>query len=122
MQYTFPVVLDKRTVWVSLRGNDDSYSTKDKEVQEAIEGCSYFKRGQIVLSAGMADKVADETGGSAAIVEPKEFPEVVDINGAKDILKAEPYNILPQSLRTPESVLKKAAEVGVSFPNWKLEG
>ena len=44
------------------------------------------------------------------------FAEIDTFQEAKKILTAEPYNITRQSLTTPERILKKAAEDGVSFP------
>jgi len=59
----------------------------------------------------------DAEGGEA----PKdiEYPEVVDINGAKDVLKAEPYKVHHWALTTPERIRAQATIHGVLFPNWK---
>lgn len=46
----------------------------------------------------------------------KEYPEVTDFQAAREILRKE-YGIAHQSLTKPENILKKATEVGVSFPN-----
>ena len=113
--YTFPVVIqDKKTVWVSFKGSENSYSTDDAQVQKAIGQTSYFKGGKIVLVGGDTDTKPE----NPPIVETKEFLDVADVNGAKDVLKADPYNVLPQSLRSEEAVRRKAAENGVLFPNW----
>lgn len=45
------------------------------------------------------------------------FVEVTTIQQARDILRAEPYNIPFQSITTPNGILKKAEELGISFPN-----
>jgi hypothetical protein len=46
------------------------------------------------------------------------FPDVVDINGASAVLRAEPYKVNHLALRTPEQVRARATINGVSFPNW----
>ena len=46
------------------------------------------------------------------------FLGVATINQAKDILRAEPYNVNHQKLRTPEAIMAQAIEHSVAFPNW----
>lgn len=47
---------------------------------------------------------------------------ITDFQTARDILLGEPYNIAPQAVsKNPESILKKAADLGISFPDLKVE-
>ena len=55
---------------------------------------------------------AEEVPGAATA-----FLEVTEWQAAKEILRNEPYNVPFQGLNKPENILKKAAEVGVVFPN-----
>ena len=63
-----------------------------------------------------AEDVAEETANQITT-----FAEIDTFQEAKKILTAEPYNITRQSLTTPERILKKAAEVGVSFPKLEIK-
>lgn len=49
------------------------------------------------------------------------FAEIDTFQEAKKILTAEPYNITRQSLTTPERILKKAAEAGITFPKLEIK-
>jgi len=62
-----------------------------------------------------------DTDGEKIDEAPKdiEYPDVVDINGAKDVLKAEPYKVHHLALTTPERIRAQATIHGVVFPNWK---
>ena len=62
------------------------------------------------------EKVVEETANQITT-----FAEIDTFQEAKKILTAEPYNITRQSLTTPERILKKAAEVGVSFPKLEIK-
>ena len=62
------------------------------------------------------ENVAEETANQITT-----FAEIDTFQEAKKILTAEPYNITRQSLTTPERILKKAAEVGVSFPKLEIK-
>lgn len=54
--------------------------------------------------------------------EPTVYDKVTTPSEAREILMSEPYNLAPQSVqKNPESILKRAAELGVSFPNLKVE-
>jgi len=45
------------------------------------------------------------------------FPDVTTINQAKDVLRAEPYNVRHMKPRTPEAIMAQAIEHSVTFPN-----
>ena len=48
------------------------------------------------------------------------FEEVTTFQAAREILRAEPYNIPFQGITKPESIMKQAEKVHVSFPNLKM--
>jgi hypothetical protein len=123
IQYTFPVNVEVKgknaVVWVALRGNENSYTTAGKEVQEAIEAHARFKAKEIGLS-GDEPKVESSGSVNTKGIEPKEYPDVTDINGAVEILNGEPYKVNKNSLKTPANILAKAEEYNVKFPNLAL--
>ena len=66
-----------------------------------------------------ANDVENKPGETANKVTT--FAEIDTFQEAKKILTAEPYNITRQSLTTPELILKKAAEAGVTFPKLEIK-
>lgn len=72
-----------------------------------------------------ADELPDEEttgdGGDKKPADATSFPEVKSWQDAKEILRSAPYEIPFQGLNTPANILKKAAEVGVVFPNLPAE-
>jgi hypothetical protein len=124
VQYTFPVRIKtgerEEIVWISLRGDSNTYITSLKEVQEAIESCNKYRNGEIGLKDGEPDEKENEkpAGGGNPL---KSFPDVTDINMAVEVLSAEPYRVDKRSLKTPSAILAKAKENNVEFPNLKLE-
>ena len=48
-----------------------------------------------------------------------EYADVTTFQQAKEILSAEPYKVAKIVISTPPKILKKAAELGVIFPNLK---
>ena len=48
------------------------------------------------------------------------FPLVVNFTQAKEVLRAEPYNVHHMKLKTPESVMAQAKAHSVEFPNWVI--
>jgi hypothetical protein len=116
-QLTFPVRLKsgrKRYITFEVQFGDKlgRLYTDSPVIQEAIENDARFTSGKIQLLSSVGPKEAVKPP-----VQYTDFPEITDINSAREFLKAEPYNVLAQSLRTPESILKKAEEKGVNFPN-----
>ena len=118
IEYTFPVKVKEKAVWVSFKGTENDFVTSDKGVQGAIEASENFKSGKIGLSGSKGEGVTPQNPGST--IETVEFPEVTDINGAAAVLKAEPYKIHHFKLKSPESIKEQSALVGVSFPNLVL--
>lgn len=82
-----------------------------------------------VVEAKDAEKVVEELVDAKDVEnKPVEtankvttFAEIDTFQEAKKILTAEPYNITRQSLTTPERILKKAAEAGVTFPKLEIK-
>jgi hypothetical protein len=48
------------------------------------------------------------------------FADVTTVNQAKEILRAEPYNVHHMKLRTPDAIMAQAIEHSVTFPNWVI--
>lgn len=92
-----------------LVDNEDNEDA-EKEVEELVE--------ELVDNVDNEDveKVPEETANQITT-----FAEIDTFQEAKKLLTAEPYNITRQSLTTPERILKKAAEVGVSFPKLEIK-
>jgi hypothetical protein len=112
IHYTFPVNVNGKTVWISISGDQGEFSTFKEDVQEAIENHAKFLNGEIGISSG--NQAPEE---KAPEVTPSEFPDVVDINDAVSILRKDPYKVAASKLKSKESVLAIAQELGVSFPN-----
>ena len=127
------------------------FTTSDNELQASIEASNYFTSEEVKLVQTPEEQlIAEEKAAKLAaelveavdtekVVEELEdivdtekvveetanqittFAEIDTFQEAKKILTAEPYNITRQSLTTPERILKKAAEVGVSFPKLEIK-
>lgn len=129
---------------ITSRGIDPATFTTDNEaVQAAIESCPKFKSKKIKLVASYVIgevkepvvSVPDEVNASTSPAVQSEntegaagenaeevagvFPVVKNSQQAKDILMEEPYNVSLADLGNKTAILAKAAELGVSFPNWK---
>ncbi|WP_099465553.1 hypothetical protein [Parabacteroides provencensis] len=110
-----PIVVDgKIVVYVEFKDENHTFRTSDEIYQKALEGLPCF---------GKLFKLSESVGESEIkkdpIVELKELPEITDWQDAKDLLRKD-YGVPHQSLNTPENILKKASEFGVSFPNLKI--
>ncbi len=122
------------------------FATAKKNVQDGIEASKYFEDGTITLlkTDKLSDMdIADETvikpaksgkkkatkddspvgdvTDAGKVFEPVTFEDVTTFRAAQAILTDEPYNTAKTSveLRTKEAILKKAEELGISFPNLK---
>lgn len=82
----------------------------EKEMEELVDA------EDVAEELEAAEDVAEEAANQITT-----FAEIDTFQEAKKILTAEPYNITRQSLTTPERILKKAAEVGVSFPKLEIK-
>ena len=96
------------------------YSTSNKKIIKGIENSDLFKNGEIKLVSSIEesnDNLNSENGNQGDL---KEYPEVTNLQEAKELLRSE-YNIPHQSLGSQDNILKKAIEVGASFPNLQVE-
>lgn len=104
----------------------------EKEVEELVDNEDTENEVEELVDAEDAEKVPEEledtedTEDTENVAEETAnqittFAEIDTYQEAKKILTAEPYNITRQSLTTPERILKKAAEVGVSFPKLEIK-
>jgi hypothetical protein len=141
MGISFPVLVAGKRKWVSLDGNRADFTTSDVELQAAIENHREFKSRQIILANSKPDTATirkenanipiAEKSSQEPVDEPvsadeipdgvTEYPDVTDINGAKSVLRGEPYNIHHMKLQTPQAIREQAELNKVSFPNWPTE-
>ena len=102
-----------------------------EEDMEALEASEEFKTGIITLAEVLGESESEqqddgnpqkkqeeqeeqEEGGKGEVVV---FDEVTKLQEAKRILSGEPYNVSVSNFMNKETILQKAQEVGVSFPN-----
>jgi len=115
----FSIKVENSVKNISFSNFGGSYSTSNKEEQEAIEKSYYYKTGLIYLSGDFkSEKIPDIKKSD---IEPVEYPEVSDLNDAVSILRAKPYNVHHTKLKNREAILSVAKDIGVSFPNLKVE-
>lgn len=91
---------------VDNEDNEDAEKVVEELVEELVDN----------VDNEDVEKVPEETANQITT-----FAEIDTFQEAKKLLTAEPYNITRQSLTTPERILKKAAEVGVSFPKLEIK-
>lgn len=125
----------------ALRGSEPATYTTDSEAyQEAIEGSAGYKKGKIKLVRKVlvgsaedgtlpATTEADEAeAGTTVIVDEVISDESVPTTAydgvrnkqqAQAVLTGEPYGVSLSDISTKASILAKAEELGISFPNWK---
>ena len=95
------------------------YMTDNPLFQKAIENSESFRNGEI--KRGRVEVIGEE-GGEAGEVAAEEgvalFPDVTNMQQARNLLMTEPYNCQLSQLQNKNAVKQVAAELGVSFPNW----
>ena len=109
------------------------YLNKEEDM-EALEASNEYKEGIVTLAEVLGENESDqqddgnpqkkqkkqkkqeeqEEGGKGEVVV---FDEVTKLQEAKRILSGEPYNVSVSNFMNKETILQKAQEVGVSFPN-----
>ena len=99
------------------------YESSDEEEQKGIESSRQFKEGRIIVLSSTPTKEEPQkdegnTGGGSDLTV---IDSVSTYQEAKDLLRAEPYLVAHQALGTPEKILAKAAELGITFPNLTAE-
>ena len=99
--------------------SEDAEKVVEELVEEKVDNVDNVDNEKVpeeLEDAEDTEKVVEETANQITT-----FAEIDTFQEAKKILTAEPYNITRQSLTTPERILKKAAEVGVSFPKLEIK-
>lgn len=109
------------------------YLNKEEDM-EALEASNEYKEGIVTLAEVLGESESEqqddgnpqkkqkkqkkqeeqEEGGKGEVVV---FDEVTKLQEAKRILSGEPYNVSVSNFMNKETILQKAQEVGVSFPN-----
>ncbi len=118
-QLILPVRQGDDIVYCEFTDAGNTFNTNNKEIQEYIENSTLFASGDIILFS--ESETTNEINEHVETKREKEltvFLGVATINQAKDILRAEPYNVNHQKLRTPEAIMAQAIEHSVAFPNW----
>ncbi len=97
------------------------YTTDNPLYQQAIENSEAFRRGEIkrgrVEALGVADEVSNAEEGSGESGKTA-FPDVANLQQARAVLMAEPYNCSLADLQSKSAVKSVAEQKGISFPNW----
>lgn len=95
------------------------FITDNPLLQNAIESseayrCGQIKKGKVDVIEDESDKVIPQVDS----VDNSAFPDVKNMQQARALLMAEPYMCQLSELQTKAAVKAKAAEKGVTFPNW----
>ena len=98
-----------------------NYTTDNPLYQKAIEDSEQFRNGEIVI--GATEKIIEkdsvtEAEQSKANSNKDVFVNVTNVQQARSLLMAEPYNVPLAELQNKQAVRGKADELGISFPNW----
>ena len=89
------------------------YSTDNPLYQQAIEASEAFRKGEIKRG-----KVENSVVAAEQAKELTPYAEVTNLQQARSVLIAEPYNCSLSELQNKAAVKAVADEMGVSFPNW----
>ncbi len=96
------------------------YTTDNPLYQQAIESSDAFRRGEIkrgrVENVGASDEAKNSTGCTDE--EMLALADVTNLQQARTVLMAEPYNCSLADLQSKSAVKAVAAQKKVSFPNW----
>ena len=95
------------------------YMTDNPLFQKAVENSESFRSGEIKRGrVEVIDEGGDDVGVATAAEDVALFPEVTNMQQARNLLMAEPYNCQLSQLQNKTAVKLVAGELGVSFPNW----
>ncbi len=143
-EHTLPIPLNGKNKYVKFvkearTDTEAFFSTPDKNLQTAIEDSQFFDSGsEDEIQLFFSDQTDDEQSVTPKVekdkkpapaqkeskpsFEPAEFPDVIEFKQAKDVLTGEPYKVgkTNKALTSPEGILAKAGELGISFPNLKV--
>ena len=89
------------------------YSTDNPLYQQAIEASEAFRKGEIKRG-----KVENTVSAAEQVKDSTPYTEVTNLQQARSVLIAEPYNCSLSDLQNKAAVKAVADEKGVSFPNW----
>lgn len=95
------------------------YTTDNPLFQRAIENSEAFRNGEI--KRGKVEVCGAEQEPDAVVVADDEtvaFGEVTNLQQARALLMAAPYNCMLSQLQNKSAVKAVAQEKGISFPNW----
>lgn len=95
-----------------------------EEDMEALEASEEFKTGVVTLAEVLGESETEQNVEGKGEGESEEqdgevvvFDKVTKLQEAKHILSGEPYNVSVSNFMNKETILQKAKEAGVSFPN-----
>ncbi|MBQ5663961.1 MAG: hypothetical protein IIV19_05985 [Bacteroidaceae bacterium] len=98
-----------------------NYTTDNALYQKAIEDSEQFRNGEIVI--GATEKIVEkepvaEDANSRYKADKEVLVNVTNVQQARSVLMAEPYNVSLAELQNKQAVRSKAEQLGISFPNW----
>lgn len=85
------------------------YATADPEIQQGIESDSGFEKKFWLCEEFASKPVVEE-------IETTRYPEITTWQGAREILRADPYNVTSTELSTPAKIRSVAKKLSVAFP------
>ena len=96
------------------------YTTDNPLYQQAIENSDAFRRGEIKRGkvVSLDDEVVNSVADDEDDSEKNSFVEVVNLQQARAVLMAEPFNCPLSELQNKSAVKAAAEQMGISFPNW----
>ncbi|MBQ8271074.1 MAG: hypothetical protein IJZ22_07740 [Bacteroidaceae bacterium] len=96
------------------------YTTENPLYQQAIEKSAAFRNGEI--KRGKVETFGSESEEKAPVADDETvvtpFADVTNLQQARAVLMAEPYNCNLSELQNKSAVKAVAAQKGVSFPAW----
>ena len=95
------------------------YTTDNPLFQRAIENSDAFRNGEI--RRGRVEVVGESAREGLSAVPStvlQQVPEVTNMQQARALLMAAPYNCAISELQNKGAVKAAAQEKGISFPNW----
>ncbi len=128
VEHTLPIETGTSNTYITFEKEEKNtkdafYSSNDKELCEHIEKSSLYKKGIIKLVFDTEENEVDTATIDAGDNrdEPVVYDKVKTFKEAKEILTAAPYNVPISHLGNGEKIMKKANELGVSFPNLRTD-
>lgn len=118
---------------VTVRGIEPAtFTTDNLAVQKAIESSPLFHSGRIQLvkqycigeteapaDSRRREQTADEAVPEAGSILCVNYPDVRNVQQAREVLMAEPYGLTLGQLGNKEQIKAEAEKLNITFPNWK---